>query len=67
MEIWETVSRGKYLHTVTTAHIRRLIDGSYELTIDHEGTGSALSIPLDRKQLKDMFNDLGNELNAWTE
>lgn len=37
----------------------------YNLVIQNPIAGTAASMDLDRKNLKDMFNDIGNEIGAF--
>lgn len=41
------------------------VDDTYQLLIHSDLVSNTLSFELDRKQMKDLFNAIGNELNAF--
>jgi len=62
-EIWETFSHS----TNENVSLSRIKHNQYELIVQNESVNEACSIRLDRKHLKDLFNALGVELNAFWE
>lgn len=47
------------------AELTKFEDEHYDLTVECVGLRTSASIRLDRKRLKELFNAIGHELNAF--
>jgi len=58
--LWDAESHGNEIE------LSKITNGEYELVIHNDAIGNSAGTALDRKHLKDLFNAIGNELNAWS-